>query len=177
MISWLCVSASWAKITWKDPTMLLATLALFVPPFQLKIERRFWSLSSPLISTLTFASNGLASFTCFVPRACRRLSVFVVNPSLDSRIVVSSIRGSGRPRGALKSFTSFSSVSSDSQDPVGVFHGFLSLSTILRAQFRESQSLKISSFSWSPPQLHGTTHASVLRFSFNHRCDMLCKGP
>ena len=48
----------------------------------------------------------------------------------------------GRPGGALNGSVPSSSVSSDSQDSVGVSHGFLSLGTVLQADSVKGQSAK-----------------------------------
>ena len=122
-------------ITWKDPTMLLVTSTLFVPAFQLEIERGFWPLSSLLFLSVMIFSNGLASFICLYV-GCRRFYAFAVSSvwhPTTYRILVSSIRLSGRPGGALNGSDPSSSVSSDSHDSVGVRHGFVSLGTVLRA--------------------------------------------
>ena len=90
---------SWVRlrITWKDSKMLLATLLLFGPAFQLRIERRFWSLSSPLLFALTIPSNGLVSFICLLwvqmaPRLRGHVSLAPVrwlsNPRLFERTLL-----------------------------------------------------------------------------------------
>ena len=102
---------------------------------------------------------------------CRRLSAFAVTSvwaPTTSRILVSSITGSGRPGGALNGSVPSSSVSSDSQDAVGVSHGFLSLGSFLRAGSVRISLRNISSSSRDTPsrapslfQPHGSVHDSV----------------
>ena len=155
MISWQTVSASWTILS-----LLFATLPLTTP------------------------SNGLASFICLY-LGCTRLSAFEVtsvwHPSTDSRILVSSIRGSGRPGGALKGLASSTSVSSYSQDSVGVSPGFHFFDDHPSRRLCESQSLKrffnflvvllSCSFAFSFHH-HGSIHGTVQRFCVHH-CNML----
>ena len=164
-------------ITWKDPTMLLVTSPLFGPAFQLKIERRFLPLSSLLFLSVRISSNGLESFICLY-LGCRRFSAFadsLVRHPTTSRILVSSIRRFGKPGGALNGSVHSSSVSSDSQDSVGVRHGFLSLGTVLRAvsvrvSLRNISSSSRDTLSRAPSlfQHHGSIHDFVHQFSFHH---------
>ena len=164
-------------ITWKDPTMLLVTSPLFGPAFQLEIEKSLWPLSSLLFLSVRIPSNGLASFICLY-LGCRRFSAFAVSSvrhPTTSRILVSSIRRSGRPGGTPNGSHPPSSVSSDSHDSLGVRHGFLSLGTVLRAvsvrvSLRNISSSSRDTLSRAPSlfQHHGSIHDFVHQFSFHH---------
>ena len=134
-------------------------------------------LSSLLFLSVLIPSNGLASFICLY-LGCRRFSAFAVSsvrlPS-TSRILVSSIRRSGRPGGAPNGSHPSSSVSSDSHDSVGVRHGFVSLGTVLRAgsvrvSLRNTSSSSRDTPSRAPSlfQHHGSVHESVHKFFFHH---------
>ena len=163
---------------------MFVTLPVFNPAFQLRIDRRNWFFTPSLICSAMIPSNDLVPFICLY------LSTFAVtplwHPSIGSRTLVSSTRGSSRPGGTPKVFVSSASVSSDSQDSAGASHGFLALRTILRAGSVRVRLCNISSSSRGTPprgpsplfsQHHGSSHASVLRFSFHHHCDMLYKAP
>ena len=144
MISWWCVCASWTMITWKDPTMLLVTSPLFGPAFQLKIEKSLWPLSSLLFLSVRIPSNGLASFICLY-LGCRRFSAFAVSSvrhPTTSRILVSSIRRSGRPEGTPNGSHPSSSVSSDSHDSLGRPPRISFFGNCSSSRVREGQSSK-----------------------------------
>ena len=154
--------------------MLLVTSPLFGPAFQLKIERSLWPLSSLLFLSVRIFLNGFASFIC-LHLGCRRFSAFVVSSvrhPTTSRILVSSIRRSGRPGGTPNGSHPPSSVSSDSHDSLGVRHGILSLGNVLRAgSVRVSHRNTSSSSPCRAPSLfqhHGSVHDFVHQFSFHH---------
>ena len=151
-------------ITWKDPT----------PAFHLKIERRFW----PPSSLLFLVGGDPLERPRILYLRCRGFSAFAVPSVLHpttSRILASSITGSGGSGGALNGAVPSSSVSSDSQDSVSVNHGFLSLGTDLRARSVRVSLRNISSSSRDTPsrapllfQHHGSILDFVHKFSFNH---------
>ena len=122
--------------------MLLTTVPLFGRAFQLRIVRRFWSLSSLLLLSLTITSGANDS-----PPSRKRQSG-----------TQSSARGSlflrpggpARPGGAPKGFTSSTSVSSDSQDSVSVFNESLSLGTVFSLRDISSSSCAPSSSMLQP---------------------------
>ena len=114
---------------------------------------------------------------------CRGFSAFAVPSVLHpttSRILASSITGSGGSGGALNGAIPSSSFSSDSQDSMGVSHGFLSLGPDLRAGSVRVSLRNISSSSRDTPsrdtpsrapslfQHHGSILDFVHKFSFHH---------
>ena len=142
--------------------------------------KRFWTLSS----SVKIPSNGLVSFICLYLGCKWLLAVAVApvwHPNIGSRILVSSTRGSGKPGGALKVFLSSTSVSSDSQDSVGVSHGLLSLMIIVRGGsvrvtlWNISSSSRGPSSTLEPSQLHGAMILSSSPLSTIATC--CTKGP
>ena len=81
------------------------------------------------------------------------------------------MKGSDRPGGRIKDFTSSCSVSSDAEDSVGVSRGVLSL----RISVLNSFSLSYVSLSFSF-RCHGSSHVSFQWLSFHDHCDMSNAG-
>ena len=97
-----------------------------LPLFQLRIERSFCSFSWLLHSVVTISRNGLTAFNCLSPRSSRP-STFDDASGVGLFGLFPAAGQGDQAGGGLKIITPPSSVSSNSQDFVGVSHGFFFL--------------------------------------------------
>ena len=144
-ISWWCVSASWTRITWKNPTMLLTTVPLFGRAFQLRIVRLFWSLSSLLLLSLTITLGANDS-----PPSRKRQSG--TQSSARGSLFLRPWGPAGQEGPRKASFLRLPS------HLIRRIPWACSMGPFLWAQFFSLRD--ISSSSCAPSQLHGSSHAS-----------------